>query len=365
MKKVIKILILILVGAIVFFGYSLLRLSLIRGSDLRKQKQRLEKLAAAYEAETIALIDESEFVNFSLADPSLHLNEIQMLASHNSYKKRGPALGRFFVALGDTPQEAKAMRYAYHDVTTQLEKGIRSFEFDVRYRKGVFEVTHVPLVDASTTVVDFRLLLEEMKLFSSYQTHLPVIILIEIKDDWMMLDPALEGYSPEVFQQFDILIQEGLGDALFAPSDFVGPSETIKDKITTSGWPLVKDLMNQFIFVLHPGKFNEMYYDNDPTMQSQSLFIGSYDQETYPDYASFFVHNDVNINQIQVLVQAGFIVRTRMDADLFFNQERANDAILSGAQILSTDFSYGRSDLKMNQVLFLDENKTVIKRRGT
>ncbi len=59
-------------------------------------------------------------MNFDINDPSIKLDDIQMLASHNSYKKVGPAIGRFFVGLGDSFAEAKALNYGYQSITANL-----------------------------------------------------------------------------------------------------------------------------------------------------------------------------------------------------------------------------------------------------
>ena len=47
-------------------------------------------------------------MNFELTE-DIKLNEIQMLASHNSYKKRGVPLGKLFIGLGDSFEEADAL----------------------------------------------------------------------------------------------------------------------------------------------------------------------------------------------------------------------------------------------------------------
>jgi hypothetical protein len=57
------------------------------------------------------------------------------------------------------------------------------------------------------------------------------------------------------------------------------------------------------------------------------------------------------------------MVRTRIDSNLEFDQTRFDDAIQSGAQILTTDFSVGRSDLDSDDVIYLDNDKMIIKKR--
>jgi hypothetical protein len=363
MRKIIKISLFAVLSLVLIFGLIVLRLFLVRSFDLNAQEKHLAELRAYYDSSDYQKIDENQFVNFDLDDSSIHLNDIQMIASHNSYKKKGPAIGRFFVGLGDSFEEAKALKYGYKNITEQLELGIRSFELDIRYRNEKFELTHVPLVDPSSQAIDFEMLLEEIYLFSSHQDHhIPIIFLLEIKNDWMVLDPLLEDMDQDTFIAFDNLIKTQLKDHLFTPSDMILEGESLKDVITNQGWPSLTELLNKVIFIMHPDSYNQMYYDNDQTLQTQSMFIGSYYSENPEDYASFFVHNDVNQSTIETLVDQNYIVRTRIDEQLVFNESRYLDAISSGAQILSTDFSVGRSDLDALNYVYLNENKMIIKK---
>ena len=362
MKKFLKISILAISFLLILFIGIVIRLVSVRAIDLSKQKRRIDDLEQLYQTNDFDELDESSFVNFDINDPTLKLDDIQMLASHNSYKKVGPAIGRFFVGLGDSFAEAEALNYGYKNITDQLNLGIRSFEFDLRYRSGKFELTHVPLVDPSSQAIDFELLLEEMKFFTDHQTHLPIIVLIEVKDDWMVLDPFLDDFDANILESLDELIEEKLQTALFKPSNMVNETDILRDVIMNDGWPTIDSLLNQIIFILHPGNYTTTYYKIDQTLQSHSMFIGSGYTEDLPEYASFFVQNDVDTEKIQYLVNQHFMVRTRIDSNLNFIESRFLDAIESGAQILTTDFSIGRSDLDMNDVIYLENDKTIIRK---
>jgi len=275
MKSILKKSILILSIIIFVFFLIVVRLYRVRYRDLSLQKEHLTTLETFYDS-SYQSVDETSFVNFDMFDADIKLNDIQMIASHNSYKKIGPAIGRFFVGLGDSFDEARALNYGYKNITDQLTLGIRSFEFDIRYRNDIFEITHVPLVDASSQTVNFELLLEEINLFSVNQEyHMPIIILIEIKEDWMMLDPYLQDINTLELEKLDTLISEKLDDQLFKPSDLVNETESLKEKIMNNGWPSVSELLNKVMIVLHPGSFENTYYEMDGSLQSQSMFIGS------------------------------------------------------------------------------------------
>jgi len=203
-------------------------------------------------------------------------------------------------------------------------------------------------------------------LFSTNQEHhIPIIILVEIKTDWMMLDPSLQDIKTDELKLLDEILKDKLKDRLFSPSDMVSDQEILRDKIMTEGWPSVSELLNKFVFILHPGTFEQIYYEIDENLQSQSMFIGSSYQEEYPTYASFFVHNDVDSNIIKSLVDDQFMVRTRIDSNLVFSIDRYQDAMSSGAQILTTDFSIARSDLDDIDVIYLENDKTIIQKDET
>lgn len=365
MRKIIRISLITILSIVSIFGLIVLRLFLVRSFDLNAQQKRLDDLRLYYESSDYQKTDENQFVNFDLSDTNIHLNDIQMIASHNSYKKNGPAIGRFFVGLGDSFEEARALKYGYKNITEQLELGIRSFEIDIRYRNQKFELTHVPLVDPSSQAINFEMLLEEVYLFSSHQdNHVPIIFLLEIKNDWMILDPLLKDMDQEAFIAFDELIKNQIKDHLFTPSNMILDDQPLKDVIANEGWPSISELLNKVIFVMHPGSYNQIYYEIDQTLQRQSMFIGSYHSDNLEDYASFFVQNDVDQTIIKSLVDQNYIVRTRVDEQLIFNESRYQDALESGAQILTTDFSVGRSDLSPVDYIYLDENKMIIKKES-
>ncbi len=307
-------------------------------------------------------IHDSSFVDYDFDHNDYKLNEVQYLATHNSYKGYGSEIGKFYVGLGDSFDEARAMRYSYHSLTSQLQNGIRSFELDLRYRGDDFELTHVPLVDARTNALKFDLALEEIRLYSDNNpNHLPIIVLMEIKDDWMILDPFLNEYDEDAFIKLDTLISDTFGDALFNPSDLIQPDKSLKQTIQTLGWPDLDSLIGKVIFVMHPSKFVPTYYEMDTTLLSQSMFPGVDFNNLDKDYASFVVHNDPNVEVIQEMVADGLIVRTRIDANLTQNVEYHKNVVLSGAQILTSDFTIGRSDLDSSEAIYLDNAYTVIK----
>jgi hypothetical protein len=158
---------------------------------------------------------------------------------------------------------------------------------------------------------------------------------MEIKDDWMILDHALQVIESEDLENLNLLLVDKLGDQLFTPQMMMETGKTLKETIQTTGWPTVNSLLGKVIFVLHPGNFTDMYYELDETLA-----------------------------EIAPLIQANFIVRTRIDSNLVFNQADFDQAILSGAQILTSDFLIGRKDIKTSDIIYFDDNKMIIRKNS-
>lgn len=353
-RKILKVSTIIVLAIIALIIIIISRLFSVKIFDSIVQTQHMKRLDEMYNSSDYVSINDDIFVDFDLDDPSIKLNDIQMLASHNSYKGMSTSLGRLFVGLGDSFREARALKYGYQSITDQLSLGIRSMEFDLRKRKDSFMLTHVPLVDNSSVAPNFALALEEIKWYSEHNPrHNPIIILMEVKTDWMILDHALQDIEIETLIELDQLIVETLGHHLYKPSDLMIDDLTVKQTITTLGWPSVHELLGKVMIVLHPNNFNDRYESIDPTMKSQAMFIGSYSDDLDHDYTSFIVHNHVDVESIQSLIDQGYIVRTRMDESLIFDHNRYMDALISGAQILTSDFTAGRKDLDDDFVIDL------------
>ena len=363
MLKILKILLVTILSVIILFVVLVARLYAIKVIDIRTQVRHLDQLNEYYIQSDFTEVDESVFTDFDIHDSSIKLNDIQILASHNSYKKKGSDIGKFFIGLGASTEEANALKYEYKNFTDQFESGIRSMEIDLRLRKTQFMLTHVPLVDNGSVAPVFSLALEEIALFSENNpNHIPIIILMEIKDDWMILDHALQVIGSDQLEALNILINEKLGDQLFTPSDMMETNKTLNETIQSTGWPSISELLGKTIFILHPSNFTQTYYEVDPTLQSLPMFLGVYPDAVDESYASFVVHNNPDVDAIQALVASGFIVRTRIDAELVYEQANYDAAVMSGAQILSSDYTVGRSDLGVDEYIYLPNNKMIILR---
>jgi hypothetical protein len=104
-------------------------------------------------------------------------------------------------------------------------------------------------------------------------------------------------------------------------------------------WPTLASARGKMVFLLDQRSVTPVYVEGHPSLAGRVLFTNSVPGA--PD-AAFLERNDGPAEEITRLVQQGYLVRARTDADT--RQARSNDtstrdAMLgSGAQILSTDY---------------------------
>lgn len=351
-KLITKIVLSLLAAVFVFVIASAIHLSMIRTADLNTQKIRMDKVKTDYKDYT-----PKGYLDYS--DENLddyYYNEVSFLASHNSYKKKGSLIGKLFVGLGDSFSEAKSLNYSYKPLTDQLKNGIFSFELDIRLRKDNFEITHVPLVDNSSNAVNFKLALEEIKLFLDNEPNsFPILVLLEIKDDYMFLDPFLRKIGIEQLKMLENEIANVLGNYLYSPKDMVGLNNSLMDKINNEGWPKVSELKRKVMFLIHAGKYANLYND-EIDLTNQLLFTSSYNNNLNSNMP-FVINNSLDVRVINDLVNQNYMVRTRVGNTLSYSDEDVKKALESKAQILTSDFLIARLDLKEH--FYFENNKTI------
>jgi len=359
MMKFLKIGLISIISLVLIFLLMVIYLSSIQTYDIHQQKKHMDKLIKMYESDSFTPVSDTLFYDFELLE-TIKLNDIQYLASHNSYKKKGSNLGHFFVGLGSNFNEARAMNYANQTLTNQLSSGIRSFEFDVRLRNDTFMLTHVPLVDNSSVAPLLDLALDEINLYSTYNpNHFPIIILMEIKDDWMMLDPSLRTIGREELIALNLLIEETFGQNLVRPSDMINGDLSLKSSIEDNGWPSVQSLLGKVMFVLHAGSIVESYVDLDESLHTLSMFPSVYSNQTDRHYTSFIIENNPMSSMIPTWISQNFMVRTRIDSELIIINDERTQGISSGAQILTSDYTAGRKDIKDDEIYYFNASQTI------
>ncbi len=305
--------------------------------------------------------------------PPVRLNEVQVLASHNSYHVE-PEPTLFSALLGFLGAEAEGFEYTHRPLAEQLDAGVRAIELDVfaddpaggRYAAPVLgpvlglapvdpafaepglKVFHVQEVDYRSTCTQLTDCLAQVRAWSdAHPGHLPLTIQIEAKDGTIP-DPGLGFVTPlpwgqATFAQLESEIRSVFPeDRVLAPADVRGRSATLRDAVVAGRWPRLDAARGQVLFVLDDkGAKRDAYRAEVPDLADRSIFVDV--PEADPDAAITVVNDPVgDAARIRALVEAGFIVRTRADADTV--QARSGDtsqrdaALASGAQYVSTDY---------------------------
>jgi hypothetical protein len=307
--------------------------------------------------------------------PKVTINQIQVLASHNSYhvEPEPTLLAALRSFLGAA---ANGFEYTHRPLADELDAGVRQVELDVfvddpgggRYaqpklvpRLGLdavdpalagpgLKVLHVQEVDYRSTCPTFVDCLDDIRDWSDdHPRHLPITIQIEAKDD-VIPDPGLGFVQPLTWTAPDFSTLEAEIRSVFASGDIISPGDikrrsgSLADAVRKGRWPTLGKSRGQVMFMLDDkGAKRDAYRAQVPDVDDRLVFVDVPPSD--PDAAVMVVNDPIgDAARIRELVRDGFIVRTRADADTV--QARSGDttrrdaAFASGAQYVSTDYVF-------------------------
>ncbi len=314
------------------------------------------------------------------------INRIQVIGSHNSYKKAiDPALFKLF-QLHDSASASK-IDYEHIPLSDQLDMGLLNLEIDVYaderggkyahpmgldWAKGQapydpdgvmskpgFKILHIPDLDFRSNVLTLKQCLAGLRTWSGkHPDHYPVFITLEAKDDIESKKlTAPEPFTPALFDALDKEVEDGLGkDHLITPDMVRGEYATLEGAVLAGNWPSLKAARGKFLFILddHDRK-RDMYVAGHPSLKGRVLFVNA--EAGMPEAATMIINNPL-APEIKGLVEKGYIIRTRADADT--REARSNDktdfmaACASGAQIITTDYYRKSTHFKSDYVVNFD-----------
>ena len=144
-------------------------------ADRQSQQSYLAALRESYANGSFAPVDEASFFEGDLdaaLQNGMKLNELQMIATHNSYQTPAvPAMQSVYGAVDTLSGEHilhDAGHYNAQTLTVQLNGGIRSLELDIEAQRTTDGVTftcqHLPNIDTATNSYSLELALEEIRL---------------------------------------------------------------------------------------------------------------------------------------------------------------------------------------------------------
>ena len=306
-------------------------------------------------------------------DANLRLNDLLTVGTHNSYKESIPASLMALLRQAD-PGRANGLDYGHPSLSHQLDDGARQLEIDVYYDPeggrfldpaglavaGVtldparrtalaapgFKVMHVQDVDVFSTCTRLVDCLGAIRRWSvDHPDHAPLLLMFNAKTD---ASPLPQGTAALPFDAgaWDALDREVRSvfpaGALITPDDVQGTYPTLREAVLAGAWPTLGQARGKVMFALDEGpERTAAYRGARRSLEGRVFFINT--DEASPAAAYLTLNDPVADGpRIRAAVLAGFIVRTRADADTA--EARANDvrrrdaALSSGAQYVSTDY---------------------------
>ena len=315
---------------------------------------------------------------------SLKINQLTILASHNSYHLRTDSTVLNFLTIisGSLPpgNDPKEIDYIHLPLTQQLvDYKIRGLELDVwsdptggrYYNRGAysllgldqashlefmnkpgFKIIHIPDFDFNPTNYTFVDALTEIKAWSdTHPNHLPLFINVETEvqtvGDMINLSNLVHAasFDAAAADALDAEVKSVFGANLnnvITPDMVRGNYATLNLAATSGGWPTLAAARGKVVFIIDPdGNSGNVYKSGHPSLQGRAMFVYS---DAGQDEAAFVKMNDPvgSFTQIQQAVKQGYIVRTMSDDATI--EARAGDysrmhtAFASFAQIVSTDY---------------------------
>ena len=270
-------------------------------------------------------------------DRELRMNQVQVLGSHNSFHLLAPVPVTGAIGL--------TLAYSHAPLDQQLDsQGVRSFEIDTVNAPGdEFPVIHEPTIDPASNCSPITQCLDVIAQWSkAHPGHVPITVLIEPKDAdlELQLDPQLAKFDAAAVDALDEQVRAALGKRLITPDEVRGKAKTLRAAVTGKGWPTLAKTRGRVLVALNDGgEIRRLLLSGHPSLEDRAMFVTA--DAKAPSAA--IVKEDTPVEaRIRKLVEAGFIVRTRADSDLVEartgDTTRREEALRSGAQIVSTDF---------------------------
>ena len=313
------------------------------------------------------------FVPLLAEETAPRLNEIQVIGTHNSYHLE-PSATVVQAITTVYPAAKTELAYSHRPLQEQFDKlGVRQVELDLFadpegghfgwplgarldglsreefdpggvWQRAGYKIMHVQDVDYRTSVPTFRAALRQINRWSlSHPGHVPIMVLLELKERAIVGLTRPVALTRDRLRELEAEIREVLQrERILRPDDVRGTANCLRDAVTQSGWPALRDVAGRVLFALdNEGQLRDRYLELHPGLREGLLFVSV--PRSHPAAAWMKINDPVSAQQsIQRLVKSGFLVRTRADADTQQARRkdvrRRNMALSSGAHFVSTDY---------------------------
>ena len=310
------------------------------------------------------------------SDNAVRMNQVQVIGSHNSYHA-GIAVSESKLVNEKNPTLYQGLEYRHRPLDQQLNSGIRQIELDIyadsaggRYahpggpaavaaaglpadpafdpqgimNKPGFKVMHVQDLDYRSTCQPLIACLQIVRTWSkAHPKHVPIYILLETKQtDLPPQYHALptEKFTSSTFDAMDAEIRSVFSSGeIITPDQVRGKHKTLEEAVLQNQWPTLAKARGKVVFLMDQRPVGPVYLEGHDSLRGRVIFTNAVPGQ--PDCA-FTEENDGTRETIADLVRKGYLVRTRTDADTkearTGETTRRDAALVSGAQLLSTDY---------------------------
>ena len=300
----------------------------------------LRKIAVVISTGWLLLVPLSAQTTSVLQDQSLHINQLQLIGTHNSYHA-GLAPGEAALLRRQQRSLYQAIDYRHSPLDQQLTAGVRQIELDIfpdpqggRFthplvtspaasaglnsdpegdtQKPGFKVMHLQDLDQRSTC---RTLVHCLGIVHSWSRqhpeHLPIFILVDCKTARIPVPSGSVNFESMTPSLFDALQGEIL--SVFQPGEIITPDRvrgahaTLLEAISTGGWPTLAAARGKVIFLLDNLDLASVYDRSQGALRGPILFPDT--TPGTPDSAFVEVNHGPR-GKIEALVRQGYLVRT-------------------------------------------------------
>jgi len=309
-------------------------------------------------------------------DKLVHLNQIQVIGTHNSYNTGfAPSEEIYFKAT--YPKGFSGIDYHHQSLPDQLSAGVRQLELDIvqdpkggrfshpaiveltkekglpadpdfdpnhEFDKPGFKVIHLGDLNQRSSCARFVTCLTEIRTWSkAHPKHVPLFILVEDKQGKISQMPTAVTAEPWTAETWNALDAEILSvfhkNEIITPDSVRGKYPTLEAAVLAGKWPTLARSRGKIVFLLYNKKSAPPYLAGHEGLHGRLLFTNA---EPGQPEAAFVERDNGKPEVIDDLVRKGYLVRTRSDFNTVAgrtNDTTRRDALLqSGAQMISTDF---------------------------
>ncbi len=313
-------------------------------------------------------------------DANLRMTDILTVGTHNSYHQ---AISEPIMAMirRAAPNNWGDLDYVHPPLTEQLDDGARALELDIyhdpeggRYARPAgmlltrqeispdyieamskpgLKVMHIQDIDFHSSVFTYVQGLREIRAWSlAHPGHTPILLTMNTSDGKSRVPGGADGlpFDEAAFDGLDAEITSVFPPGAVITPDIVrGGAASLREAVLEQGWPRLGEARGKILIAIDEfDRRRDAYRRGRKSLEGCMCFVNS-DQDA-PDNAYYTLNDYADGPRITELVRAGFMVRTRADADTV--EARSNDtvrrdaAFLSGAQYVCTD--YRRPDTRFS-----------------